>query len=247
MGVPHASVTGLPPGTFQAENVHDGVPLGLNNDPKQVFSTTLEEGVTVLRISGEIYGCVTTKDEFSDYHFRTEFKWGERKWAPRLTAKRDSGILYHCHGDHGAFWKVWKSSLEFQVQETDLGDFYQLAGTGCYTRFRMEGDLRLFDPSMPWMRADKHVHAVLEPDKPHGEWNVLEVYALGDAAIHVVNGMVVFALKNATGKDKKSLRSGQIQIQSEGAECYYRNMRLSPLSSFPESLAKQVGLGTSAG
>jgi hypothetical protein len=121
MGVPHSSVTGLPKGTFQSGDVTNGTPLGLNNDPKKVFTTFVEDGTTVLHITGEIYGGLTTKKEYADHHFETDFKWGERKWEPRTNKVRDSGILYHCHGEHGAFWKVWKSCLEFQVQEKDSG------------------------------------------------------------------------------------------------------------------------------
>ena len=205
IGVPHSTVTGLPEGTALSGDVTKGTPLGLNNDPEEVFTTVEEEGTTVLRVSGEIYGCVTTKAEFANYHFKTEFKWGKQKWEPRLNAKRDSGILYHCTGDHGAFWNVWKSSLEYQVQETDLGDFYPLAGTACHIPIRTDNDSRFFDTAFPWVQTNKHVYAVLEPDKPHGEWNLLEIYVLGDTAIHLANGEVVFALKNATDRKGQSL------------------------------------------
>ncbi len=244
IGVPHTTVTGLPAGTPQSDDKDTGTPLGLNNDPKKVFTTFSENGTTVLHISGEIYGCVTTKAEYSNYHFQTDFKWGERKWEPRAKSKRDSGILYHCHGEHGAFWKVWKSSLEYQVQETDLGDFFKLAGAKAQARFRLrEGEKRpIFDPTASEARSPGSVEASAEPDKPHGEWNRLEVYVLGDSAIHVVNGVVVFALTGALDKNNKQLKSGQIQLQCEGAECFYRNVRLSPINAFPQDIATKAGL-----
>ena len=40
LGVPHSSVTGLPEGTFQSDDVTKGTPLGLNNDPKKVGEHT---------------------------------------------------------------------------------------------------------------------------------------------------------------------------------------------------------------
>jgi hypothetical protein len=244
MGVPHETVKGLPEGTFQSKNVTQGTPLGLNNDPKKVFTTRQEDGSTILCISGEIYGGLTTREEFSDYHLSVEFRWGDQKWAPRAKAKRDSGLLYHCQGEHGAFWSVWKSCLEYQVQETDLGDLYPLAGGNAWSRFRtIDEKNRVFDVSFPWAQPKGSVSAAPENDRPHGEWNHLEIYTLGDSAIHVANGVVVLALNRATMKGKKSLTSGQLQIQSEGAECYYRKMRLTRIKAFPEAIGRQAGFG----
>ena len=48
---------------------------------------------------------------------------------PRLNPKRDNGILYHATGPHGKFWNVWMRSHEMQIQETDMGDYFALAGT----------------------------------------------------------------------------------------------------------------------
>ncbi len=242
MGVPHSTVTGLPPGTPQSKDIKTGTPLGLDNDPKKVFTTFTEDSATVLRISGEIYGGLTTKADYSDYHFSADFKGGEKRWEPRLKKIRDSGILYHCHGEHGAFWNVWKSSLEYQVQETDLGDFYRIAGGRGHARFRQGEKNAIFDPTAPLAATPSRIEASAEPDKPLGEWNKLEVYVLGDSAIHLVNGVVVFALTQALDKNNQPLTAGQIQIQCEGAECFYRNVLLSPISAFPDDLATQAGL-----
>jgi hypothetical protein len=245
IGVPHASVTGLPEGTFQSGDVTKGTPLGLNNDPQKVFTTFTEDGTTVLHVSGEIYGGLTTKDSYSNYLLSVDFKWGDRKWEPRLKAKRDSGILYHCHGEHGAFWKVWKSCLEYQVQETDLGDMHLLAGPKCKSKFRVVGEKQnIFDPQSPspWGEWVGHLSAAHEPDRPHGEWNHLEIYVLGDSAIHVANGIVVMAITGALDKTGNPLKSGQIQLQSEAAECFYKHIRLTSIQAFPPDIAAKAGL-----
>jgi hypothetical protein len=249
IGVPHTSVTGLPAGTFQSDDVTKGTPLGLNNDPKKVFTTFSENGSTVLHVSGEIYGGLTTKKEYANYHLSVDFKWGDRQWEPRLKDKRDSGILYHCQGEHGAFWQVWKSCLEYQVQETDLGDLHELAGPQSKSHFRILSEKEnIFDPQspLPWSHWKGHLSASAEPDRPHGEWNHLEVYVLGDSAIHVANGIVVLALIDAIDRSGNPLKSGQIQLQSEAAECFYRNIRLTPITAFPPDLAAQAGLTTPA-
>jgi hypothetical protein len=128
MGIPHSTVTGVPEGTPTSANCHEGMPMGLDNDIKNVFTMIEEDGEPVLHISGEIYGGLTTLKEYENYHLSIKAKWGDKKGDPRLNELLDSGILYHCHGEHGRFWKVWKSSLEGQVQETDLGDFIQISG-----------------------------------------------------------------------------------------------------------------------
>ena len=249
MGVPHSSVKGLPAGTFQSDDVTKGTPLGLNQDPKKVFSTFTENGSTILHISGEIYGGLTTRQAYADYHLSMDFKWGDRKWAPRLKQKRDSGILYHCHGEHGAFWKVWMSCLEAQVQETDFGDMHLLAGPKAKSRFRiLEPKSNVFDPrsEAPWGYWTGHLSASAEPDRPHGEWNHLEIYVVGDSAVHLVNGVVVMAITDALDSTGKPLESGKIQLQSEAAECFYRNLRLTPIDAFPRDIVAQAGLTMSA-
>lgn len=245
MGVPHTSITGLPEGTPQSEDVTKGTPLGLGNDPKKVFSTKTENGQTVLHVTGEIYAGLSTKKSYSNYYLEMDFKWGDRKWTPRLDQKRDSGILYHCYGDHGAFWNVWKSCVEYQVQETDLGDLHLLAGPKAKSRFRsLDPKNHVFDPkaAAPWTHHDGHLSASHEPDRPHGEWNHLEVYVLGDTAIHIANGVVVLAVVDAVDRNGKPLTSGQIQLQSEAAECFYKNIRLAPIKAYPADIAAKAGL-----
>lgn len=250
-GIPHTTVQDLPQGTYQADNVYDGTPLGLNNDIKDVFTVIIENGATVLKISGEIYGGLTTKASYENYHLSVMFKWGDKKWEPRLDVLRDSGILYHCYGAHGRFWNTWKTSLEFQVQETDLGDFIPLGGNamtpkvpGPKVEIRgVKGNNRdKYDPnSDEYLDNIGYTSAYKELDSPHGEWNHLEIYVVGDDAVHVVNGAVVMVIENATnGEDGTPLIKGQIQIQSEAAACYYKQLILTPIKKFPENIQKQV-------
>jgi len=249
-GVPHTTVTDLPDGTYQSDNVHNGTPLGLNNDIKNVFSIIMENSQPVLKITGEIYGGLTTKASYSNYHLSVMFKWGDKKWAPRLNAKRDSGILYHCYGTHGRFWKTWKTSLEYQVQETDLGDFIPIGGNTETPKVDapivdIRGDFtneKKFDPnSNIYSKGNGYIQANKEPDAPHGEWNHLEIYVIGNDAVHVVNGEIVMVVENAINPEtNKPLVEGQIQIQSEAAECYYKQLTLTPIKKFPKFIRKQV-------
>ena len=251
LGVPHSSVDNLPSGTYSSENVHQGIPIGLNNNVKNVFSTVEEDGELLLKISGEIYGGLTTKKVFSNYHLSVMFKWGEKKWAPRLTAKRDSGILYHCYGKHGRFWKTWKTSLEYQVQERDLGDFIPLGGNSetpkvdgpkTAIRGRVIGKRKTYDPeSENFITTGGYIDAHKEVDAVHGQWNLLEIYVVENDAVHVVNGEIVMVVENAINPETgKPMTSGQIQIQSEAAECYYKNLVVTPIKKFPRRIRKQI-------
>ena len=63
-----------------------------NRDPKGVFSVTDLNGVNVIRVSGEVYGAITTHDEFTNFHARLEFKWGEKRKIGRASCRER---VYH--------------------------------------------------------------------------------------------------------------------------------------------------------
>ncbi|XCF06371.1 DUF1080 domain-containing protein [Tamlana crocina] len=249
LSIPHSTVKGLPEGTYQSDKMNSGDPIGLNNNLKNVFSVIEQDGEPVLKITGEIFGGLTTKKEYANYHFSAMFKWGDKKWEPRLDQKRDSGILYHCYGDHGRFWNTWKTSLEYQVQETDFGDFIPLGGNTAKPKIgapmvEIRGDFskeKKYNPNAEMYSEGKgYIQAVSEHDAPHGEWNHLEIYVVGNDAVHLINGHVVMVVENAKKHDGSILDKGQIQIQSEAAECYYKQLTLTPIKKFPKAIKKQV-------
>ena len=239
IGVPHYSVDlpGYPKGDGM-----NGTPIGLNNDPLQVFKVVEENGQPVLHISGEIYGGLSTKQEYGNYHFKTEFKWGTKKYEPRLNDKRDNGILYHAKGNHGAFWNVWMLSQEMQVQETDMGDYFGLGPA-----MDIKAAIKNADNENTWMYDPSASSRTFENgercrrsknmEKPNGEWNTLELICLGQKSIHVVNGEVVMVLENSREKLANGsyipLTNGKIQLQSEAAEAFYRNIQIRQITEIP--------------
>ena len=50
------------------------IPVGLNKDPLNVFTVTDLDGEKVIRISGESWGGISTKKEFSNYHLRLKYR-----------------------------------------------------------------------------------------------------------------------------------------------------------------------------
>ena len=100
-------------------------PVGYNKNERNVFSVSDEAGQPVLRISGEIYGCVFTRKEFANYRLKLQVRWGTKKWDPRLDLPMDSGILYHSQGECGRdYWRSWMLSQEFQIMEGSFGDYW---------------------------------------------------------------------------------------------------------------------------
>lgn len=173
------------------------------DDPNGVIK--VENGV--IHVSGEEFGCLTTRDEFENYKLRLEVKWGDKKWPPRdkATTPRDSGILMHCVGPD----KVWPKSIECQIQEHDFGDFYMVGGTTLLVKGKAEKG---------------RVVKTKDAEKPNGEWNVVEVICDGGKIVNLVNGEVVNEGTEA------SVTKGKIVLQSEGAEVFYRNITLTPLA-----------------
>lgn len=205
-------------------------PRGVGQDPKQVFSVV--DGL--LRISGEEWGGLTTKQEFERFHLTMEMKWGEKKWPPREQAKRDSGILYFAVGEHGAQSKHWMRSHEFQIQEGDLGDYHSLDGVtvSAHVSEANEGDWKFYryDPKQPIKRRiASRILKLGDYEKPHGEWNTLEIIADGKTLIHKVNGKEVFRgfySEAPVNGQYTPLVRGKIQLQSEGAEVFFRNIQI---------------------
>ena len=105
-------------------------PVGVYQNEYQVFTVIEEENEPVLKISGEIYGGIFTKEEYANYHLKLQVKWGDKKSDPRQDLLKDSGILHHSIGPHGAeYWRSWMLSQEFQIMEGHMGDYWSQANS----------------------------------------------------------------------------------------------------------------------
>ncbi|MSR31794.1 MAG: DUF1080 domain-containing protein [Gemmataceae bacterium] len=219
--------------------------LGKNNDPKKVFS--VKDGM--IHVSGEVYGCFTTEKEYENYLLITEFKWGEKTWAPRDKATRDSGILLHCVGEDGAAG-AWMESIECQMIEGGTGDFILVGGKAkpsMYAKtiekatgkgekkanqpyYSPDGQVKKFmGGRINWYGRDPEWTDTLgfrgkqDVEKPVGEWNRLECLCQGDNITITLNGVKV------NDGFMASHTKGKILFQSEGAELFFRKIDLVPL------------------
>jgi len=219
-------------------------PIGRNKDPLNVFRVVEEEGEAAIRISGEVFGILVTEKEFENYHLKMQFKWGEAKYAPRENEKRDSGILYHSIGAEGAWGGVWMKSMECQVQETDCGDYISVDTVMVEVpAFRNEEDRRYYykaEAEIMTFSVDRsYCNKEADYEKPNGEWNTMEVYTVNGNSVHVVNGKVNMRTYNSRYLEngvETPLVKGKIQLQSEGAEIFYRNIQLKPIDAIPDDL-----------
>lgn len=218
---------------------------GVNNDPDGVF--TVVDGA--IRVSGQDFGCVTTDEEFENYRLTVEFRWGEQTWGGRKTKARDSGVLIHSFGPDGAFGGVWMRSVEANIVEGGIGDFWLVghakdgvAGTCKVSKNgSAKGGLR-FDPvngqpetltansqgCFQWVNRDPNWRDELgfrganDIDRPN-DWNELVVVASGDKMTVYLNGTLV---NEITGLRQTR---GKIQLQSEGAEIFFRRVAIEKL------------------
>jgi hypothetical protein len=221
-------------------------PVGLNQPGYDVFTVIEENNEPVIRISGEIYGCLVSKEEYSNYHLTLKVRWGDLKWDPRKKLLKDSGIMYHSIGPIGEdYWRSWMLSQEFQIMEGHMGDFWSQTNSAIDIRaFIPEGEMMnsVADQSQPFipfgdggvsgfcMRSANYENA-------SGEWNTIELICFNGKSLHIVNGHAVMILNNSRYvKDGKAIPmiKGKIQIQSEAAEVYYKEIKIRKLDSFPE-------------
>lgn len=231
------------------QNKFSGESPGLNVDPSGLFSVVQEDGRAAIRISGEHFGGISTKSAFANYHLRLEFKWGKKKWHPKKGSARDSGLLYHAVGPHAGDGAFWMRSQEFQLQEGDCGDYWGVAGAFADIPARKKnGNDYVYDPGSSLLTFKENTpigrHCIKNPDaeNPSGTWNTIDLYCSGDTSIHMVNGevtMILYNLRQATGEKISPLTKGKIQIQSEGAEVFYRNISIRNIKRLPVSLLTQ--------
>jgi hypothetical protein len=215
---------------------------GRNIDPKEVF--TVKDGM--IRISGEEWGSLTSTRKYENYRLVTEFKWGEKTFEPRLDKARDSGILIHSIGEDGASGGTWMHSIECQLIEGGTGDIIIVGdGTANFSvtsavAEKKQGNTFVFEPGgqlktinsgrINWLGRDANWKDTVgfrgkdDVENPVGEWNTLECIADGDRFTIYLNNVLV---NEATGVKPQS---GRIQIQSEGAELFFRKVEITFLS-----------------
>ncbi len=180
--------------------------IGSNTDPNKNFKIDNNE----LHVLGKDLGYVITQKGYKNFHFKVDFKWGEKRWPPRENEKRDAGICYNIPVNEPD--SIWPQSIECQVQEGDVGDFWLLG----FSTIKVNGIQN--EPA-------NHTRMIKQRDaeKSYGEWNTVEIISYNGKCVHIVNGVIVNVGEEA------SIKEGRILLQSEYAEIYYRDPRIREL------------------
>ncbi|MDP4609798.1 MAG: DUF1080 domain-containing protein [Opitutales bacterium] len=183
-----------------------------------------------------------TESEYSDYVLKLEYKWLEKRFEPRPTHDRDSGLLFHVHGD---LLKVWPKCLEMQLGESSAdktkdryatGDLWVIGRDVHVMNARNKDDF--YVPGLPLVPVgtthsyDKS-YITEANEKAHGEWNEITLTVRGGKeAIFELNGKVVNQISQMTylvDDQRVPLDHGRIGLQAEYAELLYRNIRIKEL------------------
>jgi hypothetical protein len=220
---------------------------GKNQDPDRVI--TIEDGAIHLyknapEGSNVVMGYIATEKDYGNYHLRLQYRWGDKKFEPRLKLKRDAGLYYHILGPD----QVWPRALQFQIEQTNVGDLIALYGMQLDTTI----DPKTRSEKMPtYLGGEQGGEAYVLGGKGiaylkrlAGEferdgWNTAEVIARGDSTTHILNGQVVskgtgirLVDPNNPGVTRPITR-GRIALEIEAAELYFRNVELRPLEEVP--------------
>jgi hypothetical protein len=216
---------------------------GKDKDPNGNF--TVQGGI--LRVSGQDYGALVTRDEFANYEVLAEYAWGSKVWPPRDKGARDSGLLVHSTGPDGAASKSWLQGYQCNMLEGATGD---ITVTGPDPKYRFKGQVEErpagkkngfywkeggavhdFVPGgrILWSGKDPAWQNVFgfrgknDVEKAIGEWNTLVVTMKADTMTIRLNGVIV---SKATDL---GVSRGKLQIQSEGSEVRFKKIMLTPL------------------
>jgi hypothetical protein len=178
---------------------------------------------------------LVTNTEHADYRLSLEYRWGEKKFAPRLNLVRDAGLLYHVHRERAA---DWPASIESQIQEGDVGDLWAVSARASSfidpkaQRFQLpeNGGVPITVGNDGKFERVRHGRVNEYPG-----WNTLEIIVKGDRAMHIVNGVPNLRVHDMKYWDAGSnswvkLDKGRIALQAEAAELFYRNIRIRPLT-----------------
>ncbi len=190
--------------------------LGIDNDPRAVYSIVMLDGEPAIRISGEIWGSLISKQEFCNFRLRAQFKWGSTVWTIK-----DSGIMFLSTGPLGAVNAggnqlsapigsgAFMVSAEYQISPGDVGSLYNLGP----------------------IAFSKTLHNTQREQS--AAWNQVEIWLQDETTSSFLNGHEVTQasgfLLEWPDQPPMALRCGKLQLQSEGAEIFFRRLEIAEL------------------
>jgi len=176
---------------------------GKDRDPDNVI--TIEGGAIHLYKHATdgahvVMGYIGTRKEFGDYHLRFQYRWGEKKFEPRYTMKRDAGLYYHP--------KTRGEPTRSFLAAEDGGEPRVLGGKGIASQKHLAGDHEVvgWNTAEVIARGDTTTHVL------NGK---------------VLNrGKNVRLVDPEKGGDPRRITRGRIALEIEAAEIYFRNVEI---------------------
>jgi hypothetical protein len=227
-----------------------------NEDPEKFFQ--VDDGVIHVykdQAAGTPVpnGYIATEAVYANYHLRMEYKWGAKKFKPRMMAVRDAGLLYHVTPPDS----VWPRCVECQIQEGDVGDCFTVRGVQVVTSvevvpIKTPGGVKKLprykseaDGGVTQKLGDSGIVRIVKSNTHERDgWNTVELIVRGSqGSEHIVNGETVFRardlkefgpqplstpLKKGEVDTRKwePLAQGRIALQCEFAEVFYRKIEI---------------------
>jgi hypothetical protein len=182
-----------------------------------------------------------TRNSYKDYVLHIEYKWGDKKFAPRMNRLKDAGLVFHIYKDAP---NSWPHGIECQIEDKDVADLWLISSRADVTvkdaaqrpnpdplqdgqpAYAPDGQKRTFGDH------DKYVRVRHAANLEHPGWNSVDVVVRGDSAVFLVFGhpdMRVTGMKKWTGDRWVPLTEGKILFQAEFAEIWYRNIKIRPV------------------
>lgn len=216
---------------------------GRDNDPERVV--TIDGGMLHAYQSARngaevVMGYIGTKESYSDYHLRLQYRWGKKQFKPRYLYKPDAGIYYHHVGPD----VVWPQAMQFQLELNGVGDLMTVGAIKLETTVdpaTKTADWQEYlapdKGGVPYEAGGKGVSYTRKGENFERDgWNTLELICKGDSAAQLVNGHVVSRCRNIRRQDPDDpnrwlpLTGGRILIEFEASEISYRNVAIRPLA-----------------
>lgn len=229
------------PGFYAWDPVHG------RGDPEGFFEVEPQGVLHVLDLPDhdrdQTFAFLSTDEELGDVRIRVDYRWGTKVWNPfrRLGLPRDSGFFYGVRGPDA----LWPTAVECQIMLGIPAGTVALGQASLSTRARdLPGELwPVYSPDAPEYSTprtpDFNRTAVVAKSaafESPTDWNTLEVVWVGDRARHSINGHVVFEAHHLRERRDDAdpakdvpLTRGRVALQQEGAEIYFRDLRVQPL------------------
>lgn len=162
-------------------------------------ANTWSEKNGVLICNGKPKGYAYTREEFTNFTLRCEFRFVPDGAPPDAEAaqKFNTGFMIDIQEPH----KVWPASLEVQGRFDEMASIKSNGG-------------------VPALTINDDATAREAARLPVGLWNAVEIVSHDGAISSTLNGLVICTSQPG------ELKSGKLGLQSEGFTVWFRNLRV---------------------